>query len=432
MKILKGQEPYYSIVSVTDSQPAASVGPSFGGRTALESVGGESRSEERSAGRPRLKGFTERHGSGAGPQYEIPHLPLESILRAELMLLDSDQVFVVDVAGQPLPVRPLDGRMACWVNRCALLTPCPPRMQKTEQFHRNYCTLLLLTDRRLRSRPSVTITQSCSWSNSYGPDVPLHRSKTAYYEILQVSPSATQAQIKTAYYKQSFLYHPDKNAGSEVATQRFAQISEAYSILGSVGLRKKYDRGILSPADVQGAGRPSGKEASPTSRTSGPQQQQRSQRHSNITVGGKPMFDFDAFYQAHYGQQLQREQVLRQWRKQYEQKQQEDFRKWKMGKMMEMGLAEPENGGGGRKGPSEGASAGNGLMKVNRCQMSRRVSFLSGKEKPRIKTPQSGLVLTSHMNEGNKEKYEKLNQGEWRLLEIPRWFPRKWTSIKLQ
>uniref|UniRef100_A0A3P9MXZ1 Uncharacterized LOC103474675 n=1 Tax=Poecilia reticulata TaxID=8081 RepID=A0A3P9MXZ1_POERE len=38
--------------------------------------------------------------------------------------------------------------------------------------------------------------------------------KTAYYDILKVSPSATQSQIKTAYYKQSFIYHPDKNPGT--------------------------------------------------------------------------------------------------------------------------------------------------------------------------------------------------------------------------
>uniref|UniRef100_A0A3Q0T932 J domain-containing protein n=1 Tax=Amphilophus citrinellus TaxID=61819 RepID=A0A3Q0T932_AMPCI len=47
---------------------------------------------------------------------------------------------------------------------------------------------------------------------------PLYQTKTGYYEILGVSPSATQAQIKTAYYKQSFTYHPDRNAGSEEAT----------------------------------------------------------------------------------------------------------------------------------------------------------------------------------------------------------------------
>uniref|UniRef100_A0A3B3VDI4 J domain-containing protein n=1 Tax=Poecilia latipinna TaxID=48699 RepID=A0A3B3VDI4_9TELE len=62
----------------------------------------------------------------------------------------------------------------------------------------------------------------------------LHKSKTAYYDILKVSPSATQSQIKTAYYKQSFIYHPDKNLGSEEATQHFAKISEAYAVLGNI------------------------------------------------------------------------------------------------------------------------------------------------------------------------------------------------------
>uniref|UniRef100_A0A8C1MD26 J domain-containing protein n=1 Tax=Cyprinus carpio TaxID=7962 RepID=A0A8C1MD26_CYPCA len=75
---------------------------------------------------------------------------------------------------------------------------------------------------------------------------PLYKSKSAYYDILEVSPTATHVQIKTAYYKQSFIYHPDKNAGSEEAAFRFSQISEAYSVLGNKALRRKYDRGILS------------------------------------------------------------------------------------------------------------------------------------------------------------------------------------------
>uniref|UniRef100_A0A4W5L2U0 DnaJ heat shock protein family (Hsp40) member C30 n=1 Tax=Hucho hucho TaxID=62062 RepID=A0A4W5L2U0_9TELE len=152
-----------------------------------------------------------------------------------------------------------------------------------------------------------------------------------------VSSSATQSQIKTAYYKQSFIDHPDKNPDNEEATQCFSEISEAYSVLGSTALRRKYDRGILSGSDVQGAGRPSERESTNSTRTSSPQQyhqQQRSQAFSN--VGGKAMFDFDAFFQAHYGEQLQREKELRARRAQYQQKQQQDYKQWKLGKMLEI------------------------------------------------------------------------------------------------
>uniref|UniRef100_A0A3B4V630 DnaJ homolog subfamily C member 30, mitochondrial n=1 Tax=Seriola dumerili TaxID=41447 RepID=A0A3B4V630_SERDU len=96
------------------------------------------------------------------------------------------------------------------------------------------------------------------------------KAPTAYYDILKVSPGATQSQIKTAYYKQSFIYHPDKNPGSKEATQRFSEISEAYTVLGNISLRRKYDRGILSQSDIRSAGRPSSKET--TSRSTGSQQ----------------------------------------------------------------------------------------------------------------------------------------------------------------
>uniref|UniRef100_A0A3P8TXU2 J domain-containing protein n=1 Tax=Amphiprion percula TaxID=161767 RepID=A0A3P8TXU2_AMPPE len=88
---------------------------------------------------------------------------------------------------------------------------------------------------------------------------PLYKTKTGYYEILEVSPTSTQAQIKTAYYKQSFIYHPDRNAGSDQATIRFSEISEAYTVLGNKGLRKKYDRGLLTASDLTGTARPSAK-----------------------------------------------------------------------------------------------------------------------------------------------------------------------------
>uniref|UniRef100_A0A8B9PX83 DnaJ homolog subfamily C member 30, mitochondrial n=1 Tax=Apteryx owenii TaxID=8824 RepID=A0A8B9PX83_APTOW len=126
--------------------------------------------------------------------------------------------------------------------------------------------------------------------------------------LLGVPATATQAQIKTAYYEQSFRYHPDRNAGSAEAAQRFAAISEAYLVLGSTALRRKYDRGLLSREDLQGAAKPSGRPPPPT-RTPPP-------ARTSATAAGRrspvlPPFDFDAFYRAHYGEQLEREQVLR-------------------------------------------------------------------------------------------------------------------------
>lgn len=65
------------------------------------------------------------------------------------------------------------------------------------------------------------------------------------YAILNVSPSATQQQVKDSYYKLSMKYHPDRNMGSPQAHQKFTSITEAYSVLGQYDLRRKYDKGIF-------------------------------------------------------------------------------------------------------------------------------------------------------------------------------------------
>ncbi|KAM8833640.1 dnaJ homolog subfamily C member 30, mitochondrial-like [Synchiropus picturatus] len=158
-----------------------------------------------------------------------------------------------------------------------------------------------------------------AYSGNGTREAPLYRSKTAYYEILEVPPTSTQAQIKTAYYKQSFIYHPDRNAGSDEATARFSEISEAYTVLGNKGLRKKYDRGLLSQMDLTSAARPQTKDSS-----SGPTKSQSGGRHSVMGTGNpSDMFNFDKFYKSHYGEQLQREQDLRFRREQLLKKKQE-------------------------------------------------------------------------------------------------------------
>lgn len=66
-----------------------------------------------------------------------------------------------------------------------------------------------------------------------------------YYQILNVSPKATNVEIKSAYRRLARKFHPDVNDGSEDASREFAKIAKAYEILGNPQERANYDRLIL-------------------------------------------------------------------------------------------------------------------------------------------------------------------------------------------
>src|SRR5437763_17136503 len=67
--------------------------------------------------------------------------------------------------------------------------------------------------------------------------------KRDYYEILGVSRSATEDDVKKAYRKLALKYHPDRNPEDRhEAEERFKEISEAYQVLSDAERRSLYDR----------------------------------------------------------------------------------------------------------------------------------------------------------------------------------------------
>lgn len=62
-----------------------------------------------------------------------------------------------------------------------------------------------------------------------------------YYKRLGVEKSASADDIKKAYRKLAFKYHPDKNQGNKEAEENFKQINEAYAVLSDSQKRQQYD-----------------------------------------------------------------------------------------------------------------------------------------------------------------------------------------------
>lgn len=67
-------------------------------------------------------------------------------------------------------------------------------------------------------------------------------SKRDYYEVLEISKSASLEEIKKAYRKKAVLFHPDKNPEDKEAEEKFKEATEAYSVLSDSENRAKYDR----------------------------------------------------------------------------------------------------------------------------------------------------------------------------------------------
>lgn len=76
--------------------------------------------------------------------------------------------------------------------------------------------------------------------------------KRDYYEVLGVSRSASETEIKKSYRKLALKYHPDKNPGDNEAEEKFKEAAEAYEVLSDTEKRSRYDQ--FGHAGMGGAG----------------------------------------------------------------------------------------------------------------------------------------------------------------------------------
>lgn len=122
------------------------------------------------------------------------------------------------------------------------------------------------------------------------------RKKTNHYSILRISPNASAAQIKTAYYKLSLIHHPDKNKGTTESQDKFSAISEAYQVLSDKEKRFRYDRTLARPTS--------------TPNLHFTDEILKKHRKKNL----KYKYDYDEWTRAHYGTAFQKNQKLSQQR----------------------------------------------------------------------------------------------------------------------
>ena len=76
--------------------------------------------------------------------------------------------------------------------------------------------------------------------------------KRDYYEVLEISQSASEKEISEAYRKLAMKYHPDRSPDDDVAVEKFKEAAEAFEVLSHADKRARYDR--FGHAGLEGSG----------------------------------------------------------------------------------------------------------------------------------------------------------------------------------
>lgn len=132
-----------------------------------------------------------------------------------------------------------------------------------------------------------------------------------HYQVLGLTPKATQSDIKASYYKLSKLYHPDvsQNDQNEEASNKFRQITAAYEILGNLKLRRMYDKGLLPREGITFRNTTTSDDDDDFVKE--PANSPYKRTRSQPSTGRTEIYDFDEWSRLHYGNAINRRNVAR-------------------------------------------------------------------------------------------------------------------------
>ena len=122
------------------------------------------------------------------------------------------------------------------------------------------------------------------------------------YAVLDVSPFATQSQIKESYYKLSMKYHPDQNKGDIKTEDLFKELNDAYSVLGKHSSRRNYDKGLLRDYPVP-------------HHVKEMKHRRAAYSSTKTTTTRSRVYNFEEFNKGHYGDILKRSREFERRRK---------------------------------------------------------------------------------------------------------------------
>lgn len=93
----------------------------------------------------------------------------------------------------------------------------------------------------LVSQPGLFYLNRKNKKTAFERGVLIHMTTSDYYRLLGVEENATTRQLKDAYRKLAYRFHPDRNPDNPEAAEQMKRINEAYAVLADTNKRRDYD-----------------------------------------------------------------------------------------------------------------------------------------------------------------------------------------------